>query len=338
MSIIAYYFVNGKKVLTSAEKACRNGWGPYGFKCCGYAIIDGKKVNCNADLMLIKQMDGDSYFKETCRIGDETHIHNCFQNKTNSGFSKEYKYRDCIQPVNNLNNLGYLLNDVNARNGNVHGAGNLHQPANNNNNDNRDRDVEERNRDIPPRTVLDHIYCLRDHHYGGNRDDFLYSENYEAYRRGETLLRGAKIAEGRRFFEEDGYIAKALADRGVTLSPYSKRNIFLQDPFIGDNPVVMLLLIDERISNDDVKKIRDRVFFPDYNKDFLLKVDKDGNRKLNGPYFAVYANWESYMIPLRDGSLKQVAVGSIVSKKQAQLFGNSDLADLKDILERWVDD
>lgn len=329
MSIMALY--NGK--LISAKKAkvmhledCR-------FTCCGF---NRKGVRCNAVLMLIIPKEGNPYFKETGRIypiRDEVHIEGCNQENTDDGYSKEYKYRDRLQAVDNLNALNRLLGGVVAGNGNANRVVNGNRVAANNNHANRDGALEERRRDVQPRTVLDHVYCLKENRYNGDADDFLSSRNYEDYRNCSLLLEGRKISEARRAADTTGELAEALAREGITIDFASKRTILLQDPYIGSNSVLMILTIDNNFTDDDVKKIRNRVFWIDY-PDFQQKTDKNGEVKWHGPYFAVYADWRSYLIPF-DNGLRQVAIGRMVSKGQAQVFKNEELSELKDCLAKW---
>ena len=199
----------------------------------------------------------------------------------------------------------------------------------------RSHDYEEVRRDVRPRTVLEHVFCLYEDQYNGQESDFLFSGNWNEYRNCRLMLSGKKIAMAKRMTTPEIEEAIALlAKNDIVINKKDKKTLLLRDPGTGQQPVIMVVKFAMGLK--DVKKIRDRVFFPDYSEDCNIKTDAEGkSKKRNGPYFAVFANWNSTSIRTPSGQDRQVAFCWIYRKEQVQLFGNKDLSFISDELVGW---
>ena len=326
MSTEAYLEKDGEKKKITAKKARKLGFNKYGYTCCGHAKVFGRRIPCNADLLLVDAEP--PYFRETMRDGDNRHVVGCDHENTNEvEYSDERRYMNRLMPVDSLHNLhGILLGEEHDNDEEDGQNRNDNHP-----NGHRRREGNVPNaeiRDVPPRKIMDFFNCLMRGIYQGNRNDFLYLGNIDDYRKGITRLEGEKIAMCRRYRRFDPKIADALGINGLR----EDNTFWFQDPFKEKNHVIMILFIDDdRIPEFQLTKDND--IFVDYKEKKQI-VDKNGTPKWHGPYYVVYANWHSHIVTTTESSI-QVAIGSFVSRKQVMHFGNDDLAVIKDNLEKW---
>ena len=326
MSTEAYFEKDGVKKKVTAKRAKLLGFGKYGYTCCGHATIFGRKLECSANLLLV---DADPpYFRETMMNNHKQHIPGCDHENTNEvEYSNERRYMNRLQPVVSLQNLHGILVD-NDRNTDEHDEQNRNDKKTDGPRSRKGEGHDAEIRDVPPKKIMDFFMTLMAGVYQGDENDFLYLNNIEEYRTGAMRLRGEKIAMCRRYSGFDSEIVDALETNGLR-----KDNTFwFQDPFKGRNHVIMILRFD-RNRIDEFQYTKNHDIFVDYKRGVQI-VDKNGDPKLNGPYYVVYADWQSHVITTSNG-LIQVAIGSFLSRKQVMHFGNDDLAVIKDNLERY---
>lgn len=326
MSTEAYFEKDGVTKKITAKKAKRFGWGKEGYTCCGYATKFGRKIACSANLLLV---DADPpYFRETMRNGQKAHIPGCdHENTSEVQYSDERRYMNRLQPVDSLKNLHGILADYDRNTDDEEGLNrNDNHPNGPRRREGKGSDAEIR--DVPPTKIMDYFNCLMDGVYQGDENDFLYLDNIEGYRTGAIRLEGEKIAMCRRYVGFDPEIADALG-----IDDLRRGNTFwFQDPFRGKNHVIMILCIDN-VRIPEFQLTKDNDIFVDFKKGKQI-VDKNGAPKWNGPYYVVYADWQSHIVTTSKG-LVQVAIGSFVSRKQVMHFGIDDLAVIKGNLEKW---
>lgn len=114
-----------------------------------------------------------------------------------------------------------------------------------------------------------------------------------------------------------------------------KNSLWLRDAFIGDDSLIIILVFDEskKEQRAEMKYSKERDIFVD-RKDGQEIVDGKGMPVWHGPYYAVFANWRSYMIQTPQGE-RQVTYGRFVSRKQIEHFKNDDLEGYKEFLAAW---
>ena len=326
MSTEAYFERDGVRKRIIADRAKALAFGKYGYTCCGHARVFGRRIPCDADLLLVD--DEPPYFRETMRDGDNRHVAGCDHENTNEvEYSDERRYMNRLMPVDSFRNLHEILLGEDHNN---NGGEGLNRNDNHPNGPHRrignGPDAEIRN--VLPNKIMDYFNCLMNGIYTGDKNDFLYLDNIDDYLKGATRLEGEKIVMCRRYGGFDPEIANTLGINGLR-----KDNTFwFQDPFKRKNHVIMILSFDnDRIPEFQLTKDND--IFVDYKKGKQI-VDNNGAPRWHGPYYVIYANWQSYVVTTAKG-LIQVAIGSFVSRKQVMHFGNEDLAVIKDNLEKW---
>lgn len=181
------------------------------------------------------------------------------------------------------------------------------------------------------------------------RESIMTPHNYKDFRSESCTLKGIKTLMAKRcnykLIQKE--IKKQLPDvaqlfdnsSGVSKTKASATPVILEDPFCGEDPVI-IVLIDRLPQRETWKKLTRRSIKQKTLMSFVLGEYKEKEsseeenlqREYPSDYFSVMSNWKEYSLTV-DGKPRKLVVGDIiVLGRQIDYFLEQDLEDFEDIL------
>lgn len=171
------------------------------------------------------------------------------------------------------------------------------------------------------------------------RESIMTPHNYKVFRSGLCPLEGTKTLMAKRcdYMPILKEIKKQLPDvaklfdnsRGISQKKESATPMILEDPFCGEDPVIIVLL-DRLPKRETWKKLTRRSIKQKTLMSFVLGDYQE--EEFPSDYYAVMSKWKEYSLTV-DGKPRKLVVGDIfVLGRQIDYFLEQDLEGFEDIL------